>query len=620
MVGKLEDGNDNPLLLANSPRAQQVRQTCLPFVDRASVSKNDRAPLEVDPRHPKLPFDEGSFPYAIVPIFSGSAIGVHQVKGLLRVVSLDSEREITKQDLSTLRLIGEHLANRISQLSVEADKEDTGKQNESGHILIVHANRPVRRRFSRVLASKHVVVEADNAEKALEQLGQTEIDLVVLDNEVKGASGEPFCKFLKESEQWPHIPIILVAPDSQPAARIDGLNLGAEDCVSESCLDPELLARVRSSLRHSKSERELSVQLQLLEDYAKRLEKATERLATDGESQQQRNQDLKLARWESEVLRMQDTLLHRISNTVRRSFNIEQNLTDMLEELTGWLNLDCCFIVMPTPDEPDDTIRCEYATKEEYGVKSLELDLKALEVYQRNYVTEQSLIVNDATVDPRLEPYRADAFSRLHILSIFFVPITYEEKLLGLLVGFKCETEGNWTRDNETFLKSVADQIATGVINARLYARVQRQATTDGLTGLFNHRTGQEKLAEQLRLSERYQRHVAVLMLDVDHFKSINDSYGHPAGDTVLKTVAKLIQRDCRDVDLPVRYGGEEFLLVLPEVNTDASRRHRNSRYSQYGNCGLPGRCANATSAPRFSRQVSVFIQATRTKSSSQRG
>lgn len=143
--------------------------------------------------------------------------------------------------------------------------------------------------------------------------------------------------------------------------------------------------------------------------------------------------------------------------------------------------------------------------------------------------------------------------------------------MLGLLCGFKCEAEARWNQDNIAFLQSVADQVAIGVTNARLYARVQRQATTDGLTGLLNHRTGQEKLSEQLRIAERYQRNLAVMMIDVDHFKSINDSYGHPAGDAVLKAVAKRIERDCRDVDLPIRYGGEEFLLILPEVNMEGA-------------------------------------------------
>ena len=156
-------------------------------------------------------------------------------------------------------------------------------------------------------------------------------------------------------------------------------------------------------------------------------------------------------------------------------------------------------------------------------------------------------MANDAAHDRRLEPFRKDALPNYHFFSLFFVPITYEQKLLGLLGGYKCESQANWNRDNEAFLKSVADQVATGVTNARLYARVQRQATTDGLTGLYNHRTGQEKLAEQLRLAERYQRNLAVVMIDVDHFKSINDNYGHPAGDTVLKAVAKLVKSDCRD-------------------------------------------------------------------------
>ncbi len=566
-VSSLQDDEGQPLSNSNSNHAQSVRQSLKPWVGKAYTNKASSSD-----RQSKLSsLGQDCYPYAIVPIVAGSAHGPHTLKGLLRIVSLDALRELSDQDLSTLRLIGEHLSSRVAQLSIGPTSEQLKEPIGNENVLIVHNNRPIRRRFSRILGSVFKVVEADGVEKALEQLNQNSFDLVILDNEVKDSAGEPLSRVLKESPQWTNIPIILVTPDTNPTARIEGLNMGADDCLSESCFDPELLARSRSLIRHRKSERELAVQLQLLEDYAKRLEKATEKLSTDTESQLQRNQELKLARWESEVLRMQDTLIHRISNTIRRSFNIQQNLTDMLEELAGWLNLDCCFVVMPTPDEPEDSIRCEYANKEDYSVKEFDLDLKVLEVFQRNYEPEKLLIINDATTDPNLEHYRQEALSRLHILSIFFIPITYEEKLLGLLVGFKCESEGNWTGDNQTFLKSVADQVATGVTNARLYARVQRQATTDGLTGLFNHRTGQEKLSEQLRLAERYQRNLAVLMIDVDHFKSINDNYGHPTGDTVLKAVAKLIQRDCRDVDLPVRYGGEEFLLVLPEVNTEGA-------------------------------------------------
>jgi diguanylate cyclase (GGDEF)-like protein/putative nucleotidyltransferase with HDIG domain len=572
LVDKLEDENGKPISDADGSRVRQVRETCLPWVGRAALSKVASARLQADPRHPKLPEDESSYQYAIVPIYVGAGTGAHQVKGLLRVVTFDSQRQISKEDLSTLRLIGEHLAGRLEQLAAVHNHDQASSPGEGGKVLLVHTNRPLRRRFSRVLSSHYQILEADGAEKALEQLNQGSVELIVLDHDSKDFSGTSLCKVLKESPLWKHLPVILITPEGNVTARIEGLLAGAEDCVTESCLEQELVARVQSTVRHSKAERERDVLNDRLEDYAKRLESESKRLSGDSSKQLlDANQNLKVARLESEVLRMQDTLVHRISNTIRRSFNIEQNLTVMLEELAGWLNLDCCYVVMPSGDEPEDSIRCEYATREEYSVKAHDLDLKALEVYQKSYAPDYSLIVNDATTDQRLEPYRGEALERLHILSIFFVPITYEEKLLGILVGFKCESEASWIPDNETFLLRVADQIGPAVILARLYAREQRRATTDGLTGLFNHRTGQEKLSEQLKVAERYQKNVSALMIDVDHFKSINDAYGHPAGDAVLKAVAQLIRRDCRDVDLPVRYGGEEFLLVLPEVNREGA-------------------------------------------------
>ena len=243
----------------------------------------------------------------------------------------------------------------------------------------------------------------------------------------------------------------------------------------------------------------------------------------------------------------------------------------MLDDLADYFSLDSCFIVLPSDEAPEDLVRCESVKNEHYKLAADDTDLRILQIYEERFPNLQSLIINDVENDKIAEPFRRSVLNKFQIFSLFYIPITYEEKLLGLLGGYRCDSPASWTRDNESFLRSVADQVAVGVTNARLYARVQRQATIDGLTSLLNHRTGQEKLAEQLRLSERYQRHLSIVMIDVDHFKSINDNYGHPVGDVVLMSVARLIKRDCRDVDLPVRYGGEEFLLVLPEVNQEGA-------------------------------------------------
>lgn len=557
-VRTLVDEHKQPVVVSNTHIAQKVKQTQRPLIARIFTQDGNGS--------------EESYPYAIVPVGDTSAGPQAQVRGLIRVISFDASKEISEQDLSTLKLMGEHLFNQMPQLTEPKTQEPDQVKDpmDNDVVLVVHSKRPIRRRYSRILGGFYQVLEADSGDRALEMLRQQRVDLVLLDSEVMGTSGYAFCKVIKDSAEWKDIPVILVTIDTNPAARVEGLNVGADDCLSESCFDSELIARVKSSLRHRRSERELAVQLQLLEDYAQRLEQAHENLSQDKIQQIERNRQLEYARQNMDILRTQEGLLHRISNTIRRSFNITENLHEMLEELAGWFNLECCFVILPSEVEPEDSVRNEYSRHEQYSIKKRDTDLRLLEIYQETCQHEQVILSNDFANDRRLEPFRI-ALSELQALSFFCLPITYERKLLGIVGGIKAESTAQWTKDNEAFLKSVADQIATGVTNARLYSRVQRQATTDGLTGLFNHRTGQEKLAEQLRLAERYQRNLSVVMLDVDHFKSINDNYGHPAGDSVLKSVAKLVRSEIRDVDFPVRYGGEEFLLVLPEVNQEGA-------------------------------------------------
>ncbi|HMO21585.1 MAG TPA: diguanylate cyclase, partial [Candidatus Melainabacteria bacterium] len=498
------------------------------------------------------------------------------VRGLIRVMSFDASREMDSQDLSTLKLMGDHLSTRVGifgDLSDHVTAEPTEAERfEFDSILIVHSDRLARRRFSRILRQKFNILEADNSEKALELLeDDNRVDLILLDAGLEDTFGLGFCKVIKDSEKWRRIPVVLVNADNTPAARVDGLNAGADDCIPDSCLEAELVARVNSSLRHLRTERDLSIQLELLEDYAQRLEKAQEKLKNDKQIQDQNYQKLQKMKQEADVLSNQESQLHRISNMIRSSFDIKGNLKEMLEALAGWWNLDCCFIVMPSDEEPEDTIRVECCSDKSYRVVDFDRDLETLRIFRENFDADEAVISNDVASDRRLVPFRKSAISGFQVKSLFYIPINYEQKLLGLLVGYKCQMKASWSRINENFYRSVSDQVATGVVNARLYAKVQRQATTDGLTGLFNHRTGQEKLAEQLKLAERYQRNISVIMLDVDHFKSINDNYGLPAGDSVLKSVSRLIKKNCRDVDIPVRYGGEEFLIVLPEIARDGA-------------------------------------------------
>jgi two-component system cell cycle response regulator len=110
--------------------------------------------------------------------------------------------------------------------------------------------------------------------------------------------------------------------------------------------------------------------------------------------------------------------------------------------------------------------------------------------------------------------------------------------------------------------------------NARLHAESERlalEASTDSLTGLSNRRHLDEFLAEQFRISTRYGNALSVLMIDIDHFKEVNDTHGHPTGDQVLRELALTLRETQREADLCARYGGEEFVVVLPSTPADGA-------------------------------------------------
>jgi two-component system cell cycle response regulator len=124
---------------------------------------------------------------------------------------------------------------------------------------------------------------------------------------------------------------------------------------------------------------------------------------------------------------------------------------------------------------------------------------------------------------------------------------------------------------DEDALRTLANQASIAVDNIHLHHEAQRLSTTDALTGLWNFRYLSMSLAREIERSTRFDRPLAVLMLDLDHFKQVNDAHGHARGDTVLRELAQRVQEQIREVDTFARYGGEEFVVVLPETSVEGA-------------------------------------------------
>ena len=120
--------------------------------------------------------------------------------------------------------------------------------------------------------------------------------------------------------------------------------------------------------------------------------------------------------------------------------------------------------------------------------------------------------------------------------------------------------------------EAVANQIGIALANLRLHASLHEQAIHDPLTGLYNRRYLEGALLREIARAQRGGRALSVLMLDIDHFKDFNDSYGHEAGDAVLKALGQVFKDSCRQADIACRFGGEEFTLVLPDADESAAR------------------------------------------------
>jgi diguanylate cyclase (GGDEF)-like protein len=161
------------------------------------------------------------------------------------------------------------------------------------------------------------------------------------------------------------------------------------------------------------------------------------------------------------------------------------------------------------------------------------------------------------------------------------IPMVAQGEALGVLhlqAGVRAASgEGRLNEAKQRLAETVAGQIALSLANLRLRETLRLQSIRDSLTGLFNRRYMEESLARELRRAARNQRSLGAIMLDLDHFKRFNDTFGHEAGDTLLRELGEFLRTRTRREDIACRYGGEEFAVILPEASIEATQ-HRAER------------------------------------------
>ena len=182
----------------------------------------------------------------------------------------------------------------------------------------------------------------------------------------------------------------------------------------------------------------------------------------------------------------------------------------------------------------------------------------------RVFLTGEAIFINETGNDASfVEP--ASSF----VQSIACIPMRVYNETIGVINVTNKKNETGFIADDITMLSAVADQAAVSISKAQLW----EMAVNDSLTGLHVRRYFMVRLQEEVSRTERYEKTLSVVMADLDYFKAINDAFGHTAGDQVLKAVGEYLHGSIRDVDSVGRYGGEEFVILLPETEKAAARQ-----------------------------------------------
>jgi len=180
---------------------------------------------------------------------------------------------------------------------------------------------------------------------------------------------------------------------------------------------------------------------------------------------------------------------------------------------------------------------------------------------------EKGLIINEGYKDERFKIFGDGPSYEKNIKSLLCVPLKADKKILGVINIVNKLNKEYFSDTDLKFMEVLANQAAIALSKAKLY----EESITDGLTKLFIHRYFQSKLDDEIKRANRYKTGLSLLMLDIDHFKKFNDTYGHLQGDSVLIHTANIIKDSVREIDIACRYGGEELAVIMPATDTEGA-------------------------------------------------
>ena len=250
--------------------------------------------------------------------------------------------------------------------------------------------------------------------------------------------------------------------------------------------------------------------------------------------------------------------VNRLATAIRNSLELDSVLQTAANEVGRALNVHSC------------AVRVEGAL---VGKQMTKLYVRPDAVIDDVMTTS---IVNDIdNISVRLsnnpEPLVVDGDADRSTFSDAVVPLVYQGSFLGMLLVRSDDFTREWADNELLLLHTVSDQLAVAVNQAHLFAQMQQQALTDGLTGCYNRRSFELQLERDLHLATRMRQPLSLIMLDFDHFKDINDRAGHDGGDLALCMLAENLRAELRAVDTAARFGGDEFVVILPQAGAEGA-------------------------------------------------